>query len=74
MLTPAVLPPRYALVTGAAKRLGAAIALELARAGFDIASAVRFAVENPAMTGITLVVDGGQHLMPFERDFSVMSR
>jgi NAD(P)-dependent dehydrogenase (short-subunit alcohol dehydrogenase family) len=38
----------------------------------DIASAVRFALENPAITGTTIVVDGGQHLMKLERDFSVM--
>ena len=30
------------------------------------------ALENRAMTGTTLLVDGGQHLMPFERDFSWM--
>jgi NAD(P)-dependent dehydrogenase (short-subunit alcohol dehydrogenase family) len=38
----------------------------------DVASAVRFALENASMTGTTLLVDGGQHLMRFERDFSVM--
>jgi NAD(P)-dependent dehydrogenase (short-subunit alcohol dehydrogenase family) len=38
----------------------------------DIASAVRFALDNQAITGTTLLVDGGQHLMKFERDFSLM--
>jgi len=38
----------------------------------DVASAVRFALENRSMTGTTLLVDGGQHLMKFERDFSLM--
>lgn len=38
----------------------------------DVASAVRFALENQSITGTTLLVDGGQHLMKFERDFSVM--
>jgi NAD(P)-dependent dehydrogenase (short-subunit alcohol dehydrogenase family) len=38
----------------------------------DVASAVRFALENRSITGTTLLVDGGQHLMKFERDFSVM--
>jgi NAD(P)-dependent dehydrogenase (short-subunit alcohol dehydrogenase family) len=38
----------------------------------DIAHAVRFALENPAITGTTLLVDGGQHLMKFDRDFSLM--
>ena len=38
----------------------------------DVSSAVRFALENRSMTGTTLLVDGGQHLMKFERDFSLM--
>ena len=38
----------------------------------DIAAAVCFALENRAMTGTTLLVDGGQHLQRFERDFSMM--
>ena len=38
----------------------------------DVASAVQFALVNRALTGTTLLVDGGQHLMKFERDFSLM--
>ena len=38
----------------------------------DVASAVRFALENGSITGTTLLVDGGQHLMKFDRDFSLM--
>ena len=38
----------------------------------DVASAVRFALENSSITGTTLLVDGGQHLMRFDRDFSLM--
>jgi len=38
----------------------------------DVAQAVRFALENRALTGTTLLVDGGQHLQRFERDFSMM--
>jgi len=38
----------------------------------DVAAAVRFALDNRALTGTTLLVDGGQHLMKFERDFSLM--
>jgi NAD(P)-dependent dehydrogenase (short-subunit alcohol dehydrogenase family) len=38
----------------------------------DVAHAVRFALENGAITGSTLLVDGGQHLIKFERDFSLM--
>jgi NAD(P)-dependent dehydrogenase (short-subunit alcohol dehydrogenase family) len=38
----------------------------------DVVSAVKFALENGSITGTTLLVDGGQHLMKFERDFSLM--
>ena len=38
----------------------------------DVAATVRFALENQSITGTTLLVDGGQHLMRFERDFSMM--
>ena len=38
----------------------------------DVAAAVKFALENTSITGTTLLVDGGQHLLRFERDFSVM--
>ena len=38
----------------------------------DVAAAVRFALENRSITGTTLLVDGGQHLMKLERDFSLM--
>lgn len=34
----------------------------------DIARAVRFALESPAITGTTLLVDGGQHLAGQSRD------
>ena len=38
----------------------------------DVAATVKFALENASITGTTLLVDGGQHLMRFERDFSLM--
>jgi NAD(P)-dependent dehydrogenase (short-subunit alcohol dehydrogenase family) len=38
----------------------------------DVADTVRFALENRSITGTTLLVDGGQHLMRFARDFSMM--
>jgi NAD(P)-dependent dehydrogenase (short-subunit alcohol dehydrogenase family) len=34
----------------------------------DIADAVVYAASARALTGTTLVVDGGQHLMPLARD------
>jgi NAD(P)-dependent dehydrogenase (short-subunit alcohol dehydrogenase family) len=38
----------------------------------DIASGVLFAVNNKAITGTTILIDGGQHLIGMARDFSVM--
>ena len=38
----------------------------------DIAGTVLFAMQNKSITGTTLLVDGGQHLMRFDRDFSLM--
>ena len=38
----------------------------------DVAATVAFALTNRSLTGTTLLVDGGQHLMKFERDFSLM--
>lgn len=38
----------------------------------DVAATVAFALNNASITGTTLLVDGGQHLMRFERDFSLM--
>lgn len=38
----------------------------------DVAAAVLFALTNQAITGTTLLVDGGQHLMKSARDFAFM--
>jgi NAD(P)-dependent dehydrogenase (short-subunit alcohol dehydrogenase family) len=38
----------------------------------DVAATVAFALVNRSITGTTLLVDGGQHLMKFDRDFSLM--
>lgn len=38
----------------------------------DVAATVLFALQNQSITGTTLLVDGGQHLMRFGRDFSLM--
>jgi NAD(P)-dependent dehydrogenase (short-subunit alcohol dehydrogenase family) len=39
----------------------------------DIARAVRFLIESPAITGTTLMVDGGQHLLSQPRDVLFMA-
>ena len=38
----------------------------------DVAATVKFALDNQSITGTTILVDGGQHLMKFERDFSLL--
>jgi hypothetical protein len=40
----------------------------------DIARAVRFLLESPAITGTTLLVDGGQHLLPQPRDVLFLAK
>lgn len=40
----------------------------------DIARAVRFLIESPAITGTTLLVDGGQHLQRQPRDVLFVAR
>ncbi|MES2101346.1 MAG: SDR family oxidoreductase [Pseudomonadota bacterium] len=40
----------------------------------DIARAVRFLIESPAITGTTLLVDGGQHLAAQPRDVLYLAR
>jgi NAD(P)-dependent dehydrogenase (short-subunit alcohol dehydrogenase family) len=40
----------------------------------DVARAVRFAIESPAITGTTLLVDGGQHLSTQPRDVVFLAR
>ena len=40
----------------------------------DVARAVHFLLESPAITGTTLLVDGGQHLQPQSRDVVFLAR
>jgi NAD(P)-dependent dehydrogenase (short-subunit alcohol dehydrogenase family) len=40
----------------------------------DIARAICFVASAPAITGTTLIVDGGQHLVPSERDVMFLAR
>jgi NAD(P)-dependent dehydrogenase (short-subunit alcohol dehydrogenase family) len=52
------------------KKLKAAGPLQHGVEAPDIAHAVRFLLENPAVTGVTLLVDAGSHLVPMTRDFA----
>jgi NAD(P)-dependent dehydrogenase (short-subunit alcohol dehydrogenase family) len=38
----------------------------------DVARTVRFVLDTPSITATTILVDAGQHLRRFERDFSMM--
>lgn len=40
----------------------------------DVAAAVRYLLDAPAVTGTTLLVDGGQHLQPQGRDVMFLAR
>lgn len=40
----------------------------------DVASTVCFVAENRAITGATLLVDGGQHLIPLQRDVMFVAK
>lgn len=40
----------------------------------DIAATVCFVAESPAITGTTIVVDGGQHLIPLPRDVMFVAK
>lgn len=40
----------------------------------DIAATVCFVAESPAITGTTLLVDGGQHLIPLQRDVMFVAK
>ena len=40
----------------------------------DIARTVCFVAESPAITGTTIVVDGGQHLIPLARDVMFLAK
>jgi len=46
--------------------------LEQSSSPEDIARGVLFLLQSPAITGIDLAVDGGQHLVGMKRDFSMM--
>jgi NAD(P)-dependent dehydrogenase (short-subunit alcohol dehydrogenase family) len=47
--------------------------LQIASTPMDVARAVRFLIESPAVTGTHLLVDGGQHLSAQPRDVLYMT-
>ncbi|MEL6875242.1 MAG: SDR family oxidoreductase [Pseudomonadota bacterium] len=55
-------------------RLAEAMPLDRLSAPEDIADAVRFLAEAPAITGQTIFVDGGAHLESYDRDFVFLGK
>jgi NAD(P)-dependent dehydrogenase (short-subunit alcohol dehydrogenase family) len=71
--------PGISLVSGAQSEAGfaaahAATPLGKSSTPEDIAAAVCFVAEASAITGTTLVVDGGQHLLPLQRDVMFLAQ
>ncbi|MEM8918351.1 MAG: SDR family oxidoreductase [Pseudomonadota bacterium] len=56
------------------ERLADAMPLSRLSAPGDIADAVRFLAEAPAITGQTVFVDGGAHLESYDRDFVFLGK
>ena len=54
------------------RRLHDATPLKRGPTAEDIAGAVRFLIENEAVTGQTIYVDGGRRFQSFERDMGFM--
>jgi NAD(P)-dependent dehydrogenase (short-subunit alcohol dehydrogenase family) len=48
--------------------------LKRASSALDVARAVRFLLESPAITGTTILVDGGQHLLAQPRDVMFLTQ
>ena len=71
--------PGITLVSGAQSEQGFAAAhrttpLDRSSTPDDIAAAICYLAEAPAITGTTLVVDGGQHLLPLPRDVMFLAQ
>ena len=71
-VAPGLTLPSHMQSTEAFARTHAMAPLGRASEPKNVADAVVFAASNSAITGTTIVVDGGQHLVGFARDFSMM--
>jgi NAD(P)-dependent dehydrogenase (short-subunit alcohol dehydrogenase family) len=67
-IAPGVTLPSGPMSEGQFERAHRLTPLQRSSTPQDIARAVRFLVESPAITGTTLLVDGGQHLSAQPRD------
>ena len=67
------LPTQGTMDAATFERVQRMTALQRSSSPDDVANAVRFLLDSPAITGTTIVVDGGQHLMPQTRDVAFLS-
>lgn len=72
-VAPGVTLPSGPMDQGAFERAHRLTPLQRSSTAEDIARAVRFLLESPAITGTTLLVDGGQHLSHQARDVMFMT-
>jgi len=71
-VAPGLTLPSYLQSDDAFARMHALAPLGKSSDPDDVARTVLFAAQSRSITGTTLVVDGGQHLMGLPRDFSMM--
>jgi NAD(P)-dependent dehydrogenase (short-subunit alcohol dehydrogenase family) len=73
-VAPGVTLPSGPMTDGEFARAHALTPLARSSTPADVARAVRFLIESPAVTGATLLVDGGQHLQAQSRDVMFLAR
>ena len=73
-VAPGVTLPSGPMTEGEFERAHALTPLRRSSTPEDVARAVRFLLESPAITGTTLLVDGGQHLLAQPRDVLFAAR
>jgi len=73
-VAPGVTLPSGPMDQGEFERAHRLTPLQRSSTADDIARAVRFLLESPAITGTTLLVDGGQHLSQQARDVMFMTK
>jgi NAD(P)-dependent dehydrogenase (short-subunit alcohol dehydrogenase family) len=71
--------PGLSLASGSQSQADFQLAQQVTALGYsstpeDIARTVCFIAESPAITGTTIVVDGGQHLIPLARDVMFLAK
>ena len=69
-VAPGLTLPSAAIDAGRLDRLQSTTPLRLGVAPEDVARSVRFLIETGSITGSTLLVDAGSHLVRMERDFA----